>query len=270
MLPPLQPILPETLFHPKEIKSKEKDKKKDKKEKKKKKDKEKERDKERERERPSEKEEKKKEKEKEKKEKIKEKEKPKAEKSSLMVEAPVVPQSPVIPRLKLKVGAGQDKIVISKVTPDLEPTPPPPRTPVPRSGPGSRIRSLPAPLPPVPPPVAPVHIPPPVLVPPPPPPAPVFQPPVGQAKARGCSVVTETVSAYVVRDEWGNKIWICPGCNKPDDGSPMIGCDECDDWYHWPCVGLQAAPPEDQSWFCVKCSGKKKDKKTKKRKRKAH
>ncbi|TSK13150.1 Transcription initiation factor TFIID subunit 3 [Bagarius yarrelli] len=122
--------------------------------------------------------------------------------------------------------------VISKVTPDLEPTPPPPRTPVPRSGPGSRIRSLPAPLPLVPPPVAPAHIPPPVLLPPPPPPAPVFQAPVSQAKARGCSVVTETVSAYVIRDEWGNKIWICPGCNKPDDGSPMIGCDECDDWYH--------------------------------------
>lgn len=37
-----------------------------------------------------------------------------------------------------------------------------------------------------------------------------------------------------------------------------------------PCVGLVAAPPEDQSWFCVKCAGKKKDKKTKKRKRKAH
>lgn len=83
MLPPLQPILPETLFHPKETKSKEKDKKKDKKEKKKKKDKEKERDKDRERERPREKEEKKKEK--EKKEKVKEKEKPKLEKPSLMV-----------------------------------------------------------------------------------------------------------------------------------------------------------------------------------------
>ncbi|KAF7694081.1 transcription initiation factor TFIID subunit 3 [Silurus meridionalis] len=265
MLPPLQPILPEVLFHSKEIKSKEKDKKKDKKEKKKKKDKEKEREKDRERERPREKEEKKKEK--EKKEKVKEKEKPKLEKPTLMVEAPVVPQSPVIPRLKLKVGAGQDKIVISKVTPDLEPTPPPPRTPVSRSGPGARMRSPPAPPPPLPPPVVAAPIPPPVL---PPPPLPVFQAPASQAKARGCSVVTETVSAYVIRDEWGNKIWICPGCNKPDDGSPMIGCDECDDWYHWPCVGIQAAPPEDQSWFCVKCSGKKKDKKTKKRKRKVH
>ncbi|KAL6459835.1 hypothetical protein MHYP_G00315940 [Metynnis hypsauchen] len=243
MLPPLQPILPEKLFHPKETKSKEKDKKKDKKEKKKKKDKEKEREKEREKDREKErarekerdKEEKKKEKEKEKKEKAKEKEKekPKLEKPAVMVEPPAVPQSPVIPRLTLRVGAGQDKIVISKVSSDLEPTPPPPRTPVARAGP-------------------------------------VLQPQPSQAKARGCSVVTETVSAYVIRDEWGNQIWICPGCNKPDDGSPMIGCDECDDWYHWPCVGIITAPPEDQSWFCVKCAGKKKDKKTKKRKRKAH
>ncbi|XP_036433149.1 transcription initiation factor TFIID subunit 3 [Colossoma macropomum] len=269
MLPPLQPILPEKLFHPKETKSKEKDKKKDKKEKKKKKDKEKEREKEREKDREKErarekerdKEEKKKEKEKEKKEKAKEKEKekPKLEKPAVMVEPPAVPQSPVIPRLTLRVGAGQDKIVISKVSSDLEPTPPPPRTPVARAGPGARVRSLPPLPPPAPAPVA-----------SPPPPPPVLQPQPSQAKARGCSVVTETVSAYVIRDEWGNQIWICPGCNKPDDGSPMIGCDECDDWYHWPCVGIITAPPEDQSWFCVKCAGKKKDKKTKKRKRKAH
>ncbi|RXN05116.1 transcription initiation factor TFIID subunit 3 [Labeo rohita] len=181
---------------------------------------------------------------------------------------PAVPPSPVIPRLTLRVGAGQDKIVISKVVPDSEPTPPPPRTPVARPSPAARMRSPPAPPPPAPAPVAPPPRPPPVL--PPPPPVAPIQPPPSQAKARGCSVVTETVSAYVIRDEWGNQIWICPGCNKPDDGSPMIGCDECDDWYHWPCVGLVAAPPEDQSWFCVKCAGKKKDKKTKKRKRKAH
>ncbi|XP_066526091.1 transcription initiation factor TFIID subunit 3 isoform X2 [Hoplias malabaricus] len=288
MLPPLQHILPEKLFHPKEVKSKEKDKKKDKKEKKKKKDKEKEREKEREkdkekertREKEKDKEEKKKDKEKEKKEKVKEKEKekPKLEKSAVMVEPPVVPQSPVIPRLTLRVGAGQDKIVISKVSSDLEPSPPPCRTPVSRAGPGARMRSPPVSLaPPPPPPVAvvPAPVAPPPRVPavlPSPPPPPVLQPqtPLGQGKTRGCSVVTETVSAYVIRDEWGNQIWICPGCNKPDDGSPMIGCDECDDWYHWPCVGLVAAPPEDQSWFCVKCAGKKKDKKTKKRKRKAH
>ncbi|CAH6811512.1 Taf3 [Phodopus roborovskii] len=73
-----------------------------------------------------------------------------------------------------------------------------------------------------------------------------------------------------IRDEWGNQIWICPGCNKPDDGSPMIGCDGCDDWYHWPCVGLMAAPPEEMQWFCSKCAKIKKDKKHKKRKHRAH
>nr|5C13_A Chain A, Transcription initiation factor TFIID subunit 3 [Homo sapiens]5C13_C Chain C, Transcription initiation factor TFIID subunit 3 [Homo sapiens]5C13_E Chain E, Transcription initiation factor TFIID subunit 3 [Homo sapiens]5C13_G Chain G, Transcription initiation factor TFIID subunit 3 [Homo sapiens] len=63
-------------------------------------------------------------------------------------------------------------------------------------------------------------------------------------------------SMYVIRDEWGNQIWICPGCNKPDDGSPMIGCDDCDDWYHWPCVGIMTAPPEEMQWFCPKCANK--------------
>ncbi|VVC33006.1 Hypothetical protein CINCED_3A004761 [Cinara cedri] len=34
-------------------------------------------------------------------------------------------------------------------------------------------------------------------------------------------------------DESGNQVWICPTCGKQDDGSPMIGCDGCDAWYHW-------------------------------------
>ncbi|ELK16914.1 Transcription initiation factor TFIID subunit 3 [Pteropus alecto] len=92
----------------------------------------------------------------------------------------------------------------------------------------------------------------------------------GSSKAPVRSVVTETVSTYVIRDEWGNQIWICPGCDKPDDGSPMIGCDDCDDWYHWSCVGLMTAPPEEMQWFCNKCANKKKDKKHKKRKHRAH
>ena len=36
------------------------------------------------------------------------------------------------------------------------------------------------------------------------------------------SVVTESVGHFV--DAEGSEIWICPQCNKPDDGSPMIGC----------------------------------------------
>jgi len=38
---------------------------------------------------------------------------------------------------------------------------------------------------------------------------------------------------YGFQDENGQTIWICPACKMQDDGSPMIGCDKCDDWYHW-------------------------------------
>lgn len=266
ILPPLAPILQE-----KEVKSKEKDKKKDKKEKKKKKEKDKEREKAKEKEREKEEKRKEKEREKEKREKEKEKERIRLEK--VKVEIPAVLPSPVIPRLTLRVGAGQDKIVISKVVPNSEPKPPVPKTPVAKSGPGNRPRTppqlpilspvvpiLPLPASPMPPAAAPPSL----LM-----PAPMLSP-AASFKTPVRSVVTETVSTYVVRDEWGNQIWICPGCNKPDDGSPMIGCDDCDDWYHWPCVGLLAAPPEDQPWYCVKCASKKKDKKHKKRKHKPH
>lgn len=266
MLPPLAPLLQD-----KETKGKDKDKKKDKKEKKKKKEKDKEREKAKEKEREKEEKRKEKEREKEKREKEKEKERIRLEK--VKAEAPPVLPSPVIPRLTLRVGAGQDKIVISKVVPNSEAKTPTPKTPLAKSGPGSRPRS--PPQPPILSPVVPLLPPPASPLPPPPAPPSLLMPtsmlsPAAALKTPVRSVVTETVSTYVIRDEWGNQIWICPGCNKPDDGSPMIGCDDCDDWYHWPCVGLLSAPPEDQPWFCVKCSSKKKDKKHKKRKHKPH
>ncbi|KAF3855040.1 hypothetical protein F7725_023095 [Dissostichus mawsoni] len=175
----------------------------------------------------------------------------------------------VIPRLTLRVGAGQEKCKHSmNVLPNSEPRTPVPRTPASKSGPGNRPRTPPPP--PVLAPVIPILPPAPSPLPPAPAAssllsaAPMLSP-AASFKTPVRSVVTETI-----RDEWGNQIWICPGCNKADDGSPMIGCDDCDDWYHWPCVGILTAPPEDQQWFCVKCSSKKKDKKHKKRKHKLH
>lgn len=35
------------------------------------------------------------------------------------------------------------------------------------------------------------------------------------------------------QDSDGSTVWICPACGKVDDGTPMIGCDACDAWYHW-------------------------------------
>lgn len=57
-------------------------------------------------------------------------------------------------------------------------------------------------------------------------------------------------------DEAGNQVWICPMCTKQDDGSPMIGCDGCDVWYHWVCVGIQC-PPDCAVWYCPVCLAKR-------------
>lgn len=69
------------------------------------------------------------------------------------------------------------------------------------------------------------------------------------------SLVSETVVSETVAQTGGEaiKIWYCPSCMLPDDGSPMVGCDKCDEWYHWPCVGLAQAPPDDCDWFCPPC-----------------
>lgn len=58
----------------------------------------------------------------------------------------------------------------------------------------------------------------------------------------------------------GDIIWICPTCMKQDDGSPMIGCELCDDWYHFICVGILVTPDEDTDWFCPRCTIRRKKK----------
>ncbi|XP_042213452.1 transcription initiation factor TFIID subunit 3-like isoform X2 [Homarus americanus] len=71
---------------------------------------------------------------------------------------------------------------------------------------------------------------------------------------KGTGLLTETVGpiGHFVDDQ-GNEVWICPTCGKQDDGSPMIGCDTCDDWYHWVCVGIQVPPNDDVNWYCPRC-----------------
>ncbi|XP_055585843.1 transcription initiation factor TFIID subunit 3 [Uranotaenia lowii] len=76
-----------------------------------------------------------------------------------------------------------------------------------------------------------------------------------------------------VKDADGNVVWICPACGRVDDGTPMIGCDGCDAWYHWVCVGIQVPPDSKEDWYCRVCIAKKQeshgaDEKQKKRKKK--
>ncbi|XP_035908380.1 uncharacterized protein LOC118510517 [Anopheles stephensi] len=60
-------------------------------------------------------------------------------------------------------------------------------------------------------------------------------------------------------DADGNTVWICPACGRVDDGTPMIGCDGCDAWYHWVCVGIQVPPDDNEDWYCRVCIAKKQD-----------
>ncbi|XP_076447730.1 uncharacterized protein LOC143284685 [Babylonia areolata] len=78
-------------------------------------------------------------------------------------------------------------------------------------------------------------------------------PSTSSSRQRG-TVETETVGSYI--DSKGIQVWICPACKMQDDGSPMIGCDKCDDWYHWVCVNITTAPPEEEQWYCPRCSAK--------------
>ncbi|ELU12135.1 hypothetical protein CAPTEDRAFT_175820 [Capitella teleta] len=73
----------------------------------------------------------------------------------------------------------------------------------------------------------------------------------GKGPPASSGVFSETVGKIV--DESGQITWICPTCKKADDGSPMIGCDNCDDWYHWFCVGI-TREPSDEQWYCVRCT----------------
>lgn len=76
--------------------------------------------------------------------------------------------------------------------------------------------------------------------------------------------------AFKKIDDQGNEVWICPSCGQQDDGRPMIGCDGCDAWYHWVCVGIQVPPDENENWYCKPCLARKNEdlQSDKKRKRK--
>ncbi|XP_050076126.1 nascent polypeptide-associated complex subunit alpha, muscle-specific form [Anopheles maculipalpis] len=72
-------------------------------------------------------------------------------------------------------------------------------------------------------------------------------------------VDTYTTTPAHMTDVDGNTVWICPACGRVDDGTPMIGCDGCDAWYHWVCVGIQVPPEDNEDWYCRVCIAKKQD-----------
>lgn len=42
-------------------------------------------------------------------------------------------------------------------------------------------------------------------------------------------------------------------CNGTDDGTFMLACDLCDEWYHGRCVKISKAEAENSEYICNKC-----------------
>lgn len=47
--------------------------------------------------------------------------------------------------------------------------------------------------------------------------------------------------------------WKCSSCTRVDQSIPMIGCDSCDSWFHWSCVGIVMEPRQEDVWICSDC-----------------
>ncbi|KAI0656814.1 hypothetical protein C8Q70DRAFT_1008953 [Cubamyces menziesii] len=48
----------------------------------------------------------------------------------------------------------------------------------------------------------------------------------------------------------------CIGCNRGDDGSDLVQCDECQTWYHLRCIGIKTIAElgkEEDLWYCDRC-----------------
>ncbi|KAJ7043631.1 hypothetical protein C8F04DRAFT_1366635 [Mycena alexandri] len=46
-------------------------------------------------------------------------------------------------------------------------------------------------------------------------------------------------------------------CRKGDDGSPMVNCGECDEWYHFGCISLSEQTADDINvYICAPCTEK--------------
>jgi len=64
----------------------------------------------------------------------------------------------------------------------------------------------------------------------------------------------ETRLSNVIEDG-GARYCLCGG---PSDGRFMVGCEQCDGWFHGHCVSIDKGTPEEElnGWKCPKCAGK--------------
>lgn len=48
------------------------------------------------------------------------------------------------------------------------------------------------------------------------------------------------------------KKWNCPKCDTARQ-IQSIQCDDCKAWFHFECVDIEEAPPEESNWYCSDC-----------------
>ena len=86
-----------------------------------------------------------------------------------------------------------------------------------------------------------------------------------RAAATSGSKATQSALVAVTASPIDEELWCI--CRKPDDGRPMVACDnqKCAlTWWHVDCVarhiatrGVGSMPDEASSWFCPTCTGEK-------------
>ncbi|KRZ92790.1 Transcription initiation factor TFIID subunit 3, partial [Trichinella sp. T8] len=58
------------------------------------------------------------------------------------------------------------------------------------------------------------------------------------------------------KNETTDDDWYCPYCFLGErKGVAMVGCDGCDNWFHYDCAGVITEPPSNEPWYCNGCSG---------------
>lgn len=76
--------------------------------------------------------------------------------------------------------------------------------------------------------------------------------------------------AKVIVESQQNEVLYCI-CRKQDTDQFMIGCDNCDEWYHGDCIGISKQEAKKiKQFFCQTCQGKNPELHTKFKKTKEH
>ena len=84
------------------------------------------------------------------------------------------------------------------------------------------------------------------------------------------NVVSTTAASSAKSSRQPSDEWVCKACPIIDKNIDMIGCDSCDCWYHWKCVGIAVAPRQEDVWICADCRRVKPKKKGESKASKAH